>query len=37
MVAFLVALLAALRSTVRSRATLTVEVFALRHQLAVLR
>lgn len=37
MVAFLVALLAALRSTVRSRAALAVEVFALRHQLAVLR
>jgi len=37
MVAFLVALLAALRSTVRSRTTLIVEVFALRHQLAVLR
>jgi putative transposase len=37
MVAFLVALLAALRSTVCSRTTLIVEVFALRHQLAVLR
>ena len=33
----MVALLAALRSTVRSRTALTLEVFALRHQLAVLR
>jgi len=37
MIAFLVALLAALRSTIRTRTALTLEVFALRHQLAVLR
>ena len=37
MLAFLVALLAALRSTVRSRAELAAEILALRHQLAVLR
>jgi transposase InsO family protein len=35
--ALVVALLAALRSTVRSRAALAAEVLALRHQLAVLR
>jgi putative transposase len=37
MLAFVVALLAALRSTIRSRTELAVDVFALRHQLAVLR
>lgn len=37
MIALVVALLAALRSMVRSRAALAAEVFALRHQLAVLR
>jgi len=37
MLAVLVALLAALRSTVRSRAELATEILALRHQLAVLR
>ena len=37
MLALVVALIAALRSTVRSRLDLTAEVFALRHQLAVLR
>lgn len=36
MTALLVALLAALRSTVRSRLELEVEILALRHQLAVL-
>jgi len=37
MLAVLVALLAALHSTVRSRAALAAEILALRHQLAVLR
>jgi putative transposase len=37
MLALVVALLAALRSTVRSRAELAAEILALRHQLAVLR
>jgi putative transposase len=37
MLALVVALLAALRSTVRSRAALAAEILALRHQLAVLR
>jgi hypothetical protein len=36
MTALLVALLAALRSTVRSRLDLEAEILALRHQLAVL-
>ena len=37
MLALVVALLAALRSTIRSRAALAAEILALRHQLAVLR
>jgi hypothetical protein len=37
MIAVVIGLIAALRSTVRSRAELATEVFALRHQLAVLR
>ncbi len=36
-IAFLLAVLAAFRSTVRSRTALALEVFALRHQLVVLR
>jgi putative transposase len=37
MIAVVIALTAALRSTVRSHADLVVEILALRHQLAVLR
>lgn len=37
MLAFFVAVVAALRSTTRSRVELTAEILALRHQLAVLR
>jgi hypothetical protein len=37
MLAFFVAVVATLRSTTRSRLELAAEVFALRHQLAVLR
>jgi hypothetical protein len=37
MLAVLVAVVAALRSTTRSRLELTAEIFALRHQLTVLR
>ena len=37
MLALVVALLAALQSTTRSRAALAAEILALRHQLAVLR
>jgi len=37
MLAFFVAVVAALRSTTRSRLELTAEILALRHQLAVLR
>jgi hypothetical protein len=37
MPAFFVAVVAALRSTTRSRLELTAEILALRHQLAVLR
>jgi hypothetical protein len=37
MLPFFVAVVAALRSTTRSRVELTAEILALRHQLAVLR
>ena len=37
MLALVVALLAALRSTIRSRAALAAEILALQHQIAALR